>query len=185
MVSLFNFCPIRLLLALGLCVVAGCVDAQDREAESDAGPLKDIVQAVLSVDPATITPGQAITVSINFKIRAPWHIYWKQPGELGLPTRIRFELPPGFEAAEIQWPKPVTFMQPGNIKGYGYAEQVTLRSVVSTPAHLLGTSGVTLAAKVKWLACSDRCVPGEADLKIEVPVAVALSRTSLDDRATG
>ena len=162
------------LLSL-LCVLGGCVDAQDRDADSDPAALKDIVQASLSTDQASITPGQPFTLKVNFKIRSPWHIYWKNPGQLGLPTRVRFELPEGFEAGELQWPEPLTFPQPGNITGQGYSDQVTLASVISTPAHLSGTTGVLLKAKAKWLACSDRCVPGEADLKIEVPVAVALS----------
>ena len=49
-----------------------------------------------------------------------WHTYWKFPGDAGIPTELKWKLPPGWKVGEIQWPIPLKLIEPGDIQVYGY-----------------------------------------------------------------
>ena len=162
----FVFCAV-LTLALGGCVRAQDEDQKKGESESDG---VTAVTPELRADVKEIKPGTTFTVGVHFSIERPWHIYWKEPGDAGLPTKVSFVLPPGFSAGELQWPPHIEFLQPGNIKGYGYEGETFLKSSVTAPPVLEGRE-IALRAHVSWLACSDRCVPGKSDLQLNLPDA--------------
>ena len=55
-----------------------------------------------------------------------WHTYWQFPGDAGIPTEIKWKLPPGWKAGPIQWPIPLKLNEPGDIQIYGYHDEVLL-----------------------------------------------------------
>ena len=54
----------------------------------------------------SIKAGESFTVGLHLKHHKGFHSYWKNPGVVGLPTSIKWDLPKGFTAGEIQWPYP-------------------------------------------------------------------------------
>jgi thiol:disulfide interchange protein DsbD len=98
-----------------------------------------------------------------------WHTYWKNPGDSGLPTSIRWNLPKGFSAGEIQWPIPQKFETSG-IVSFGYADRVFLLVDIQAPDTLNPGTVVELSASVDWLACKEECLPGHSDLIVTIPV---------------
>jgi thiol:disulfide interchange protein/DsbC/DsbD-like thiol-disulfide interchange protein len=129
------------------------------------GPLE---AELISEQPAVV-PGQALWIGVRLEMGPGWHSYWLNPGDSGLPTAIRWELPPGFAAGPIQWPYPRVLDTLG-IATYGYAGVVLLQARISPPADLRAGSVVDLRAKVNWLACQTECIPGEAELALSLPV---------------
>ncbi len=118
--------------------------------------------------------GRPIWVGLNIKLAPEWHTYWKNPGDSGLPTRIRWRLPEGFSAGEIQWPSPERIpAEP--LMSYGYGHEVLLLTEIRTPAAL-ASNEVTLAGRVDWLECREACLPGKAELAITLPVATGPAR---------
>ena len=118
----------------------------------------------------TIRPGTPFTVGVHIRMPEGAHIYWANPGDAGLPTRIAWTLPPGFTAGPIQWPVPAVFADPP-LASYGYAGEVVLPVVITPPADLQGLAAVRLAARVDWLLCKETCVPGGADVALGFRVA--------------
>ena len=59
------------------------------------------------------------------KMDAGWHTYWKNPGDSGIATTIKWDLPPGVTAGEIQWPLPEK-LPPAEVTTYGYENEVML-----------------------------------------------------------
>ena len=108
-----------------------------------------------------VQAGRPLTVGIRLQMEPGWHTYWRNPGDSGLPTRVRWTLPPGFEAGEMRWPYPIRFTT-GPLVSYGYAHEVLLPVEIRVPAALGGRE-VRLAARVDWLECQDACLPGKAD----------------------
>jgi thiol:disulfide interchange protein DsbD len=99
-----------------------------------------------------------------------WHTYWKFSGDAGLPTEIKWNLPPGWKAGEIQWPIPFRLIDLGDIETYGYEKEVMLLQEITPPASL-SDSSIKLAAEASWLVCEKLCIPGSATLQIELPVS--------------
>jgi thiol:disulfide interchange protein len=59
---------------------------------------------VLAADNAR--PGEQVMAGIYLQIDPGWHIFWKNAGQPTLPTVLKWQLPPGITAGEIQWPIP-------------------------------------------------------------------------------
>lgn len=135
-----------------------------------AHPPTDMVKAELVADVGTVAPGTGFTLGVRFVMKPEWHIYWHNPGESGLATSIRFELPEGLTAGPILWPAPMRFDQPGNILGYGYSDSVLLAAKVIVKSDLSGVDALPIRAKTRWLSCKDVCIPGSADLELNLPV---------------
>ena len=134
-------------------------------------------RARLVADAATIAPGQTFRVGVLVEMNPGWHVYWKYPGDAGLPTSVTFSVPDGFEVGKVAWPAPSSFEQPGEIEGYGYEGSALLAADVTAPATLAPGSRVELHAEARWLCCSDRCVPGQAQLLLLLPVRGATAST--------
>ncbi|HWM26064.1 MAG TPA: protein-disulfide reductase DsbD domain-containing protein [Chthoniobacterales bacterium] len=131
---------------------------------------RELVRAELMAEATAIVPGEPITVGVLLRMAPHWHTYWKFPGDAGLPTEIKWDLPPDWKVGEIQWPIPLKLKEPGDIQIYGYHDEVLLMQELTPPASLTGST-VKLAAQVNWLVCEKICIPGGAKPQLELPVA--------------
>ncbi len=121
---------------------------------------------LLSANPAR--PGDTILAGVNLKMDPGWHTYWKNPGESGIATSIKWYLPPGITAGEIQWPLPEK-LPPTDVTTYGYKDEVMLL-VPLTLATNLAPGPLVLKADVSWLECMEQCVPGSASVEATLTV---------------
>ncbi|NJD88059.1 MAG: thiol:disulfide interchange protein, partial [Betaproteobacteria bacterium] len=152
----------RLLRALAL-VLALAPAAQ-------AAPVRtEHVEAELVAESAAAAPGRPATVGLRLKMDEHWHTYWRNPGDSGLPTKIRWTLPEGWKAGPIQWPYPEA-QRVGPLMNYGYSDEVMLLVELTPPADAR-PGPVTLRADADWLVCKDICIPEKASLSL--PFAVA------------
>ncbi len=129
----------------------------------------DPVAARLVPEAGSVVPGGTLWVDLHLEIIPGWHIYWRNPGDSGLPTEIAWTLPAGFSAGEIAWPVPERFVL-GSIGNYGYSGAADLLVPIAAPATLEPGGAAHLAAHASWLVCSDICIPGEAKLALDLPV---------------
>ncbi len=118
------------------------------------------VELLLPVE--TAHPGSTVVVGIHLKMDAGWHTYWKNSGASGIPTTIKWELPAGIAAGEIQWPVPEK-LPPDELTTYVYENEVVLL-VPLTLAADLKPGPLALKASVAWLECKEKCIPGGADI---------------------
>ena len=129
-----------------------------------------LVEASLIADTDAIVPGKPFTVGLLLKMVPGWHTYWRYSGDAGLSTRIDWQLPPGFQAGEIQWPLPEKETEEGDLQTYVFKDEVLLLVEIQPPANL-DSKQITLPAKTSWLVCEKLCIPGHADLSLALPVA--------------
>jgi DsbC/DsbD-like thiol-disulfide interchange protein len=129
-----------------------------------------LVQPWVVANVSVIRPGQPFAVGVLLKIKPGWHVYWTNPGDAGLPTRVKWILPEGYTASPLRFPVPRHIDQPGGIAIYGYTDQVLLTSTITPPAHSTesDSTAVNIGAKVDWLCCSEDCVPGKATLNLQL-----------------
>lgn len=133
---------------------------------------KDLVKAELVAETPSVAPATTLWVDLHLAIKPGWHVYWRNPGDSGLPTTIEWKLPSGFSAGGILWPVPERFVQAG-IGNYGYAGSADLLVPIHAPKELVPGDTAVLAAEASWLACADICIPGGAKLSLSLPVAAA------------
>jgi DsbC/DsbD-like thiol-disulfide interchange protein len=131
---------------------------------------RELVHASLTADTEAVIPGKPFMLGLLLKMAPGWHTYWKFPGDAGIPTEIKLQLPSGWKAGEIQWPIPLKTSDPGDIQTYGYQDEVLLMQEV-TPPLKIDNSSVKLFAKANWLVCEKICIPGSASLQLEIPTS--------------
>jgi thiol:disulfide interchange protein/DsbC/DsbD-like thiol-disulfide interchange protein len=139
------------------------------------------VEAELVAERLAVTPGDPFWVALRLRMDPGMHTYWLNPGDSGLPTTIRWELPPGFKAGPIRWPAPRVLDTLG-VATYGYEGEVALLALIDPPAELRPASRVELRARADWLVCEKECIPGSAELALRLPVQA--ERSSPDPRWT-
>ncbi|MCF8505484.1 MAG: thioredoxin family protein [Caulobacter sp.] len=127
------------------------------------------IEAELVAQEAAV-PGGTVYVAVRQKIEKGWHTYWRNPGDSGEPTRVTWTLPAGWKAGEIVWPTP-TRQAIGPLMNFGYSGEVLLPTPIEVPASAKPGQTVKVSAQVLFLVCADICIPEEAVLTLDLPVA--------------
>ena len=148
-------------LATSLIVLASLGPARTATPASHA-------QVTLYADTSTIVAGKPFTVAVAFKLDPKWHVYFKEPGDSGMPPEVKWNLPEGMTAGELQYPKPEVLKTPAGTN-FVYHDEVWLLVTMTPGADFKIGRAVELSANVKWLECdADQCLParGKASIKL-------------------
>lgn len=126
----------------------------------------NFAKASLVMDSFRKNSDNKITLGLLVKLEPEWHIYWRNSGDSGIPTKIDFSLPHGFTAAEVKFPIPKAFEFDGLVS-YGYENQVLFISEISLPSKTF-LKEETINVKLKSLICKDICIPFDTTLNVTI-----------------
>lgn len=129
----------------------------------------EYVTARLLADVKAISPGKSFHLAVELRMKPGWHTYYKESGDAGLPTKIIWQLPPGFKNGSLLWEKPNKFTDSG-ITTYGYSDKTLIAAPITSPSNLRLGQSLNFGAQVEWLSCKDICVPGKAELHLTLPI---------------
>jgi thiol:disulfide interchange protein DsbD len=159
----------RLILPTMIALLAASAPAGAAKARDE-----NHVAVTLVAEQTALMPGKTAWLGIVLKHQPHWHTYWVNPGDSGLPTKLRWQLPPGFKAGDIAWPAPQRFTA-AEVYNFGYAGQVLLPVPIEIPADAKPGTQARLAVEAKWLVCREECIPGKTTLKMSLPIAASAS----------
>lgn len=156
---------IRWAIAVLVLLTTAAAGAQQRSARH--------ARVELLARQASVKPGSDLQLGVHFTLEKGWHIYWINPGDSGQPPSFKWNLPPGFSADEIRWPRPERLQPSKELVDYGYDGEVLLPFTVHAPSAISNRAPVEFSAEAKWLICREVCIPEHAELKLSLPVASA------------
>lgn len=161
----------RLVVVLGLCAFMAptIAAAQTAQLPAPQPPVSELVKARIAAERASVTPGQPMWVGVHLRMKEHWHTYWRNPGDSGVPTEIKWQLPPGFTAGPILWPTPQR-LPVDHLVNFGFENEALLMTELQVPGNLEASAPVEIKADVTWLVCEKICIPGEAKLTLSLPV---------------
>jgi len=122
----------------------------------------------LVLEQAAAAPGETVWIGVRQTIREGWHTYWRNPGDAGQPTEVRWRTPKNLEVGELLWPAPERISE-GPVTVYGYhGAPVFLAPVRIAPDAPEGIAEIV--AEARWLVCDDVCIPeeGAARARLEI-----------------
>lgn len=119
----------------------------------------------LIAEPNPIISGKTVTLALRFNPVPGWHIYWKNPGDSGLPPSVTWKLPSGWTAGPLQFPFPEKILLPPLVS-YGYEQETLLLTTFTIPDYEKIPSSFPIEADVEWLVCKETCLPGKAHLNL-------------------
>lgn len=121
-------------------------------------------RAAIRVEVARAVAGHPFLAAVEVDTDPHWHVYWSNPGDSGIPTKIEWHAPKGWRVEPLDYPAPHRFA-PGGVAAYGYEGKALFLARV-TPSATPGP----LSASVRWLVCANACVPGSANVSTKVAV---------------
>lgn len=127
-------------------------------------------RVALLADHQSVQPGQSLQAGLRIVHDAGWHTYWVLPGDSGLATRYTWTLPDGASAGEIRWPFPER-LPFGPLTNFGYSGALLLPVELTVPADARPGDRFKASLRARWLICADTCIPDEATLALDLPVA--------------
>ncbi|MGN7437125.1 MAG: protein-disulfide reductase DsbD family protein [Alcanivorax sp.] len=115
---------------------------------------------------SAVKPGDEITIATTIKLAPHWHVYWSNPGDSGLPVKLNWDLPQGFEISDIQWPTPDKISY-DILVNYGYYNEVILLQTLSVP-DTLKEGRIDLSLTADMLVCNEICIPETGNVSIQL-----------------
>src|SRR5438874_3430878 len=94
-----------------------------------AGAPAPKTQVRLLLEAETAKPGDQIMAGIELRMPPGWHTYWRYGGDAGAPTEVKWQLPKGISAGDLQWPAPEKLeekIDTDSIITYIYTETIVL-----------------------------------------------------------
>jgi DsbC/DsbD-like thiol-disulfide interchange protein len=174
----------RRVLLLLLIAASVAARASDPIAAPSAGASATVMQphvtAELIPETTSVQAGQPFDVALHLKSDSGWHTYWINPGDAGMATTLKWELPPGFTAGPIQWPTPEKH-EMGGLMTYGYAGDVYLLITITPPKDNL-PQHFDLKAKASWLVCQEECIPGRAEFTLSLDSGLMNLRLPVENK---
>ena len=163
-------------MLVGVSAPAQFGDNQFGEPFGGGQPAGPATKAKLLLSHEIAKPGSTITAGIELKMDKGWHTYWLNPGAAGIPTSVKWTLPKGITAGDIQWPVPEKFLSLG-ATGYGYHDETVLLVPLTIAANApLGQAEIS--GKVSWLECKEQCNPREQEVSIKFALGQAAKESA-------
>ena len=121
------------------------------------------VEARLLALPGDTGGRDEVRLGVLFDLDPGWHLYWRDPGESGLPTQLSWSVP-GATVEPVAWPAPAAFRESeGLFTTFGYQGRVLLatRAVFGT-----GVPRERIArVRADLLVCEIECIPASLALE--------------------
>lgn len=107
-----------------------------------------------------------IRAGLQFQLEPGWKIYWRSPGDSGLPPIPDFSQSENVADVAMRWPAPQRFFEAAELETIGYLDEAVFPLTIR-----LDRPGdpVTLRTTLDYQACEQVCIPFSAELLLEVP----------------
>ena len=106
-----------------------------------------------------------ILIGLEFKLEPGWKIYWRQPGDSGLPPELDFSSSKNLSSYEIKWPYPIKELEAANILTNIYKDNVIIPLKISV---IDKSKTLYLDAALSFQVCKDICIPLETSLFLKL-----------------
>jgi thiol:disulfide interchange protein DsbD len=113
-------------------------------------------------------PGETVLAGVRFHMDPQWYTFWKNPGDSGVATSMKWDSSWTVSAGDIQWPVPEKLTINGHTN-YGYRDDVILLVPVKI-AYGVPRGSLDLKATVFWQECKDEPAPGSAEVHATLSV---------------
>lgn len=130
--------------------------------------------------PVTATgDAQNVPAALRVRMEGNWKIYWRTPGDAGLPPALDWSGSENFADYTMHWPAPHRFTI-FDIDNIGYKREAVFPLDIA-----LSEAGKPLSLKLRLdlLVCDDICVPETHDIAFSLPAGAAAPSPHAEDYA--
>ena len=151
------------LFALAGWVIAFAASAQSNRVDTE------YASSIFLPEKTAFVPGETTWLAFAQELEPNWHVYWKNPGDSGLPLELNWTLPDGFNAGDVVYPTPER-IPVGPLANFGHHGAPVFLVPITVDENVTGADA-TLNVSATWLICEEICVPETGDFELTMPVA--------------
>ena len=120
---------------------------------------------------SSVAPGDSFWIGIRMDIRDGWYVYYRNPGDSGLPMTVNWTHDGDYNISDIHWPYPKWKDVSGGLTSYAYEDSILYMMEAVAPEDLEPGDDITISVETDYLICEDVCIPEYADLEMKIPVS--------------
>ena len=137
----------------------------------------EYASSIFLPEKTAFVPGETTWLAFAQALETNWHVYWKNPGDSGLPLELVWTLPEGFSAGDVVYPTPER-IPVGPLANFGH-HGAPIFLVPIEVDESVATADATLNVSATWLICEEICVPETGEFALTMPVAETADNFSL------
>ena len=100
-------------------------------------------------------------IALDFDLKPGWKIYWRQPGDSGLPPNLDYKNSNNLKSLELKWPFPTKEYEAANLLTNIYKGNVVIPIAITVQDH---TKPLNLQTILNFQVCKDICIPFQTNL---------------------
>ena len=106
-----------------------------------------------------------IRAGLQFQLEPGWKIYWRSPGDSGLPPIPNFSQSENVADVTMRWPAPQRFFEAAELETIGYLDETVfpLTIQVERPGE-----PVSVHTTLDYQACEKVCIPFSTELRLDI-----------------
>lgn len=131
----------------------------------------DHAEVELISEQSAIVPGETFWIGVQMDIDEGWYVYYRNPGDSGMPLTLNWTHEKDFNISDIKWPYPKWKDIPGDLTSYAYQDSMLYMMEATAPEDLEPGDQTTLTVEADWLICEKVCIPEYGDLELTLNVA--------------
>ena len=124
---------------------------------------KEEMVEVSFISSVTKVTKEKFYLGLEFKLEPGWKIYWRQPGDSGMPPTLDYKDSVNLKSLELKWPFPTKEYEAANILTNIYDGEVIIPLEVAVNDH---ENPLNLKSILNFQVCKDICIPFETNLFI-------------------
>lgn len=128
------------------------------------------INVSLLADRTGMVPGGTVDLAVQFELPDEWHIYWSNPGEGGLETRLDWKLPKGYTISPARFPQPAREVDEMDAHTFILEGSPAILATLAAPKEAVPGEKARIEVEASWLACKKLCFPGRRTLVLELPI---------------
>ena len=100
-------------------------------------------------------------IALDFNLKPGWKIYWRQPGDSGMPPNLDYKNSNNLKSLDLKWPFPKKEYEAANLLTNIYKENtiIPIEIKVKDP-----TKPLNLQTVLNFQVCKDICIPFQTNL---------------------
>jgi DsbC/DsbD-like thiol-disulfide interchange protein len=118
---------------------------------------------------------QSIPFAVEITPEVGWHLYWKNPGDSGMPPSIKWDLPEGWKATDLRFPAPERIVT-GDLVSFGYEGKFAVVGSFLLPPNAK-PADLIVKGKLNWMACKESCIMGSSELSFPIKLGKSVAST--------
>ncbi|MBN8554738.1 MAG: thioredoxin family protein [Deltaproteobacteria bacterium] len=155
---------------IALVSVIFCTNAKAYESPWVDGKAKGSSVRIIGEFDEISSKTSEVKFAVEFKLKPRWHIYWKNPGYIGYPPKVRVVSAGDEWSSNLLFPAPIRMAIPNSPENFSFGFEKQALYPLILINHSKSLEKFEAEIFVDYLICEIQCVPESAKFKIKLPI---------------